>query len=319
MPITILVTADPAETYLKPLERLPSDTHVVITNDSNRLREVAPEADILLNGDFRDPAPFLNTFPLAKKARWIHVLSAGVEKSLSQAIIESPVPMSNGRDLFSKPLAEWVIGSMIYFAYDFPRLIRNQQAHKWEPFDREPLFGQTLGIIGLGGIGQALAARVRPFGMRILTTRRVPKPDPLVDAVFAPEQINEMLAECDFIAVCVPQTKETTGMIGAGQFNAMKKSAVIINVGRGPVIDEAAMLDALKAHRIRGAALDVFDAEPLAAGHPFWDLDNLLISPHTADRTKDLREVAVYFFVENFERFIKGEPLQNVVNKHAGY
>jgi phosphoglycerate dehydrogenase-like enzyme len=319
MPITLLVTADPAEGYLKPLERLPSDTRVVISTDRNRLREVAPEADILLNADFRDPTPFLDTFPLTKKVRWIHVLSAGVEKSLSPAIIESPVPMSNGRDLFSKPLAEWVIGSMIYFAYDFPRLIRNQQAHKWEPFDREPLFGQTLGIIGLGGIGQALAARVKPFGMRILTTRRVPKPDPLVDAVYGPDQINEMLSQCDFIAVCAPLTKETEGMIGRAQFAAMKPSAVIINVGRGPVIDEAAMLAALQSQKIHGAALDVFENEPLPAGSAFWDLKNVLISPHTADRTSDLREVAVHFFVDNFERFIKGEPLQNVVNKHAGY
>ena len=319
MPITLLVAADPAETYLKPLERLPSDTRVIVSNDRNRLREAAPEADVFLNGDFRDPTPFLDTFPLATRVRWIHVLSAGVEKSLSPEIIASPVPMSNGRDLFSRPLAEWVIGSMIYFAYDFRRLLRNQQLHRWEPFDREPLFGQTLGIIGLGGIGRALAERVRPFGMRILTVRRTATPDPLVDATFGPAQINEMLAECDFVAVAAPQTKETQGLIGRAQFAAMKPSSVIVNVGRGPVIDEQAMLEALQSHKIHGAALDVFENEPLPAGHPFWDLDNLLISPHTADRTRDLREVAVLFFVENFERFRKGEPLQNIVNKHAGY
>jgi phosphoglycerate dehydrogenase-like enzyme len=319
MPITLLVAADPAETYLKPLERLPSDTRVIVTNDRARLREVAPEADVLMNGDFRDPTPFLDTFPLATRLRWIHVLPAGVEKSLSPEIVASPVPMTNGRDLFSRPLAEWVIGSMIYFAYDYPRLARNQKLHKWEPFDREPLVGQTLGIIGLGGIGRALAERVRPFGMRILGVRRVPAPDPLVDATYAPAQINEMLAQCDFVAVAAPLTKETEGLISHPQFAAMKPSAVIVNVGRGPVIDEAALLEALKSHKIHGAALDVFDKEPLAADHPFWDLENLLISPHTADRTKDLREIAVQFFVDNFERFRKGEPLQNIVNKHAGY
>jgi phosphoglycerate dehydrogenase-like enzyme len=319
MPITLLVTADPNESYLKPLERLPSETRITITNDRNRLREAAPEADVLLNADFRDPAPFLDTFPLATRVRWIHVLSAGVEKSLSPEIVNSPVPMSNGRDLFSRPLAEWVIGSMIYFAYDFRRLLRNQQIHKWEPFDREPLFGQTLGIIGFGGIGRALAARVRPFGMRILTVRRSPQPDPLVDATYAPAQINEMLAQCDFVAVAAPLTKESQGMIGRAQFAAMKKSAVIVNVGRGPVIDEEALTDALQSKQIHGAALDVFTVEPLPGESPLWDLENVLISPHTADRTKNLREVAVEFFVENFERFRKGEPLQNVVNKHAGY
>lgn len=319
MPITLLVTADPNESYLKPLERLPSETRIIVTNDRDRLRQVAPEADVLLNADFRDPSAFLDTFPLATRVRWIHVLSAGVEKSLSPEIINSPVPMSNGRDLFSRPLAEWVIGSMIYFAYDFPRLRRNQQTHKWEPFDREPLFGQTLGIIGFGGIGRALAERVKPFGMKILTTRRVPTPDPLVDATFAPAQLNEMLAQCDFVAVCAPLTKETEGMIGRAQFASMKKSAVIVNVGRGPVIDEEALIEALQSKQIHGAALDVFTVEPLPGESPLWDLENVLISPHTADRTKDLREVAVHFFVENFERFSKDEPLQNVVNKHAGY
>jgi len=164
-----------------------------------------------------------------------------------------------------------------------------------------------------------LCERIKPFGMRILGVRRVPQPDPMVDQTYAPAHINEMLAQCDFVAVAAPLTKETEGMVGHAQFAAMKPSAVIINVGRGPVIDEAAMLDALQSHKIRGAALDVFDKEPLAPDHPFWDLDNLLISPHTADRTKDLREVAVHFFVDNFERFSKGQPLQNVVNKHAGY
>src|SRR5271168_3990219 len=220
MPITLLVAADPAESYLKPLERLPSDTRVVVTSDRARLREVAPEADVLLNADFRDPTPFLEAFPLAKRVRWIHVLPAGVEKSLSPEIIASPVPMSNGRDLFSKPLAEWVIGSMIYFAYDFPRLMRNQQLHKWEPFDREPLFGQTIGIVGLGGIGRALAERLKPFGMRILGVRRVPTPDPLFDAVYTPAQINEMLGQCDFVAVAAPLTKESQGLIGHAQFAA---------------------------------------------------------------------------------------------------
>jgi phosphoglycerate dehydrogenase-like enzyme len=319
MPITLLVTADPNEPYLKPLERLPADTRVVITNEKSRLQAIAPEIDVLLNGDFRDATPFLETFPLATRVRWMHVLSAGVEKALSPAIVASPVPMTNGRDLFSRPLAEWVIGSMVYFAYDFPRLMRNQQAHKWEPFDRTPLAGQTLGIVGMGGIGRALAARIRPFEMRILTTRRVPTPDPLVDATYPPGKINEMLAQSDFVAAAAPLTKDTQGMIGAAQFAAMKPSAVIINVGRGPVIDEAAMLDALKSKKIHGAAIDVFDNEPLAAGHPFWDLENMLISPHTADRTKTLRDDAVDFFVENFDRFRKGEPLKNVVNKHAGY
>jgi phosphoglycerate dehydrogenase-like enzyme len=308
MPITVLVTADPASTYLKPLEKLPADANLIVSNDRDRVFESAPAADVLVNGDFRGPALFLETFPRATRIKWAHVVSAGVDSVLSPEIRASSVPLTNGRGVFARPLGEWALGAMIFFAYEFRRILKNQQAHLWERYDHEELHGRTLAIVGYGSIGRAVGERACAFGMRLLTSSRS-----------NPGDLNAILAECDYLAVTAPLTPQTRGMIGAAQIAVMKPTAVIINVGRGPVIDEPALIDALEKNKIRGAALDVFAQEPLPAGHPFYALENVLLSPHSADNLPDSREQAVEFFVENFERFRTGEPLQNIVDKHAGY
>jgi phosphoglycerate dehydrogenase-like enzyme len=211
---------------------------------------------------------------------------------------------------------------MLHFAYDLRRLIRQQEAGVWQPFEAQELHGKTLGIIGYGGIGSAAAERARPFGMRILALRRRPElsaNDPLVDRVHPPSQLGEMMAASDYVLVAAPLTRETRGLVGEAQIAAMKASAVIINVGRGPVIDEAALVSALEAGRIRGAALDVFDVEPLPAGHPFYRLENVLLSPHTADRVQGFLQLPVECFLENLRRFRSGQPLFNLVDRATGY
>jgi phosphoglycerate dehydrogenase-like enzyme len=202
-------------------------------------------------------------------------------------------------------------------------MIRNQQASVWEPFDVMPVSGHTVGIIGYGDIGRAIAARVRPLGMTVLAVKRHVSAslaaDPLVEQVYGPERRIEMLSRCDYVVVAAPLTAETRGMIGEPEFAAMKSTAVVINVGRGPVIEEKALVRALSNGRIKGAALDVFDQEPLPQGHPFYQLENVLLSPHCADHTPDWLDNAMRFFVAQFERFRKGEPLLNVVDKKLGY
>ena len=324
-PLTVLVIGDPAAGYLKPLAGLPSETRVVISRDRARLQEAAPDADVILNADFRDPSLLIETFPHASRVRWVHALSAGVEKLISREIAASDVTMTNGRGLFTIGLAEWMIGAMIYFAYDFRRLIRSQEAGRWDSFEHAALFGRTLGIVGYGAIGRAAAERARAFGMRILALRRSDSGnengagDSMVDAVYSRDRIAEMLAECDYAAITAPLTAETRGMIGAAEIAAMKTSAVIINVGRGAVVDESALIAALESGKLRGAALDVFETEPLPTGHAFYRLQNVLLSPHSADRVPGSRTRAVEFFLRNFEHFRIGEPLENIVDKHAGY
>jgi phosphoglycerate dehydrogenase-like enzyme len=143
--------------------------------------------------------------------------------------------------------------------------------------------------------------------------------DPLVNRIYKPDDRIEMISRCDYIVACAPLTPETRGLIGEPEFAAMKPNAVVINLGRGPVIDEAAMVSALREGRIKGAALDVFDTEPLPEGHPFYSLENVLLSPHCADHTPDWTDQAMLFFLAQFERYRKGEPLQNVVKKELGY
>lgn len=322
MPITLLVTADPQAPYLDVLRQLPADVRVIVSSHPAELAAAAPEADAILNGEFKDPTLLKSVFPLASRVRWVHTLSAGVEHVLSPEIIASPVPLTNGRGVFRRPLGEWAVSAMLHFLYQHRRLIRQQEQGVWDSFDIEELHGKTVGIVGYGEIGRAVAERARPFGCRIVALRRKPEQsaaDPLIDQAYAPAQIDEMIAACDFVVAAAPLTPSTRGLIGSRQFAAMKPSAVVINIGRGPVVDEAALVAALESGKIRGAALDVFDVEPLPAGHPFYKLRNVLLSPHSADHTPGWKDRAVQFFMENFARFYKGEPLENVVDKHAGY
>jgi phosphoglycerate dehydrogenase-like enzyme len=183
--------------------------------------------------------------------------------------------------------------------------------------------GQTVGIVGYGDIGRAVATRVRALGMRVLAVKRHAPPanaaDPLAERIYGPEGLIQMISRSDYVVVTAPLTPETLGLIGEPEFAAMKPDAVAINIGRGPVIVEAALIEALSERRIKGAALDVFDTEPLPAGHPFYKLENVLLSPHCADHTPDWLDQAMRFFLAQFERFRKGEPLKNVVNKKLGY
>jgi len=199
-------------------------------------------------------------------------------------------------------------------------VIRQQQAGVWEPFISAMLHGKTLGIIGYGSIGSAAASRAKGFGMKIAALRRKQGAnDLLVDVFYARPQLLDLIAASDYLLLATPITPETRGMIGAAEIAAMKSSAVLINVGRGPVVDEAALIEALESGKIRGAALDVFTVEPLPAGHPFYRMTNVLLSPHTADRVEGFLGPPVEAFLENLERFLNGKPLENLVDKHAGY
>src|SRR5258708_5946636 len=171
-------------------------------------------------------------------------------------------------------------------------------------------------------MGRAVAARVRALGMNVLAGKRhvsQKNSDPLVEQIYSPDRRVEMLSRCDYVVVAAPLNAQTRGLIGETEFAAMKPSAVIINVGRGPVIDERAMIKALSEHRIKGAALDVFAEEPLPKGHPFYKLENVLLCPHCADHTPDWLDNAMRFFIAQFESFRRGEPLLNVVDKKLGY
>jgi len=304
------------------LEKLPPDTNIAVGKSVEAFERLASDADVILSWSASGKL-LREVFGISPNVRWIHSRSAGLDTVLFPELIESPVPLTNGRGVFSQSLGEFALGAILYFAKDFRRMIANQQAGRWEAFDIVEVSGQTVGIVGYGDIGRAVATRVRAMGMRILAVKRHGPPlynvDPLINQIYTPAERTEMISRCDYIVCAAPLTPETRGMIGAAEFAAMKPNAVVVNIGRGPVIDEAAMLRALTEKRIKGAALDVFDTEPLPAGHAFYHLDNVLLSPHCADHTHDWTEQAMRFFLAQFERYQQGRPLENVVNKKQGY
>ncbi|HJT89770.1 MAG TPA: D-2-hydroxyacid dehydrogenase [Bryobacteraceae bacterium] len=319
---TLLVLANPNEPQLAQLEQLPPETTIVAGNAIEAFERAAPEASVIfawsLSGEL-----LRQVFHRAPRVRWVHTRAAGLDNMLFRELVESPAVLTNGSGVFSQSLGEWALAAILYFAKDFRRLMKSQMAGRWDPFNVVEIAHQTVGIVGYGDIGRAVATRLRPMGMRVLgMTRRGPllyNADPLVSEVFGPAGRIRMIEQCDYIVVAAPLTPETRGLIGEAEFAAMKPEAVIINVGRGPVIDEAAMVRALSEKRIKGAALDVFDCEPLPPGHPFYLLENVLLSPHCADHTADWLDAAMGFFIDNYERYRKHEPLVNVVDKTLGY
>lgn len=260
-------------------------------------------------------------FLQCKNVRWIHSRFAGVDSWIFPELVNSDVLVTNAKGVYSAALGEFVLAAILYFAKDIPRLRRNQAAQAWTRFEMERIDGRILGVVGYGDIGRAVAERARAMGMRIFATKRhAPEdPDSLIERYYTPGALHEMLAICDYVVAAAPLTPETQHMIGDAEFAAMKPSAVLINVGRGPVVDTDALVRALNSKRIKGAGLDVVEPEPLPVGHPLWAMENVLLSPHCADVVAGWKEDAMRFFLEQYERFEKNQPLLNVVDKHRGY
>ena len=320
---TILVlTSSLADKELALLEQLPPGTDLAVGTSAEAFERLAGDADVIFNWS-ASGALLREVFLMSPRVRWVHSRSAGLDGQLFPELVNSPVPLTNGRGVFSSSLGEFALAAILFFAKDLRRMVRNQEAGLWEQFDIAEIAGRTVAIVGYGDIGRAVASRVRAMGMRILAIKRHGPPlynvDPLINQYFRPEDRLEMIRQAHYIVASAPLTEETRGMIGEAEFGAMMPEAVVINLGRGPVIDEAAMVRALTERRILGAALDVFDQEPLPAGHPFYTLDNVLLSPHCAEHTPDWTEQAMRFFLAQFERYARGDTLHNVVKKELGY
>jgi phosphoglycerate dehydrogenase-like enzyme len=306
---------------LQLLEQHTPKIRILVAASSAEAVALAGEADVVLVWAATKEM-ITAILPTASKAQWIHGRFAGMDHIMTPQLAASPIPLTNGRGVFSQSLGEFVLAATLYFAKDFPRMRRSQKACQWDVFDVLEISKQTMGIVAYGDIGKACAWRAKAMGMRVLATRRRPElsaGDPHVDKVYGNDERLAMIAESDYVVVAAPLTEETRGMIGEADFAAMKPSAVIINVGRGPVIDEPAMIRALESGRIKGAGLDVVSVEPLPPESPLYRLDNVLLSPHCADHTADWFSDAAKFFLEQLSRFQAGQPLQNLVDKTRGY
>ncbi|KAL7428062.1 hypothetical protein ACHAXM_001113 [Skeletonema potamos] len=259
---------------------------------------------------------------------WIHVRSAGIDFLESDElpyVAKKGIIMTNAKGQFSSSLAEYAMMACSYFAKDIPRLLKNKRAKLWDDFEIEELRGKTMGIVGYGDIGRATAKLASVYGMKVIALRRNPEKsefDPVCDEVLGTGRLSlqKLMSVSDYVVCSAPSTVETRGMVNADAFKASKKNQVFINLGRGPVVDEDALVEALRNGTLRGAALDVFATEPLPTDHALWDLDNCLISPHNMDRTATFMHEATEFFVnENLPRFILGHSLLNPVDVSLGY
>jgi len=319
--VNLLVVENPREPKPPLLDRMPEGVSFVEGITAADFAGSLAEADAIMSwGAKRDVMAEL--LAGAPKLRWIHSRSAGLDGLLFPELVESTVPLTNGRGVFSQSLGEFVIGAVLFFAKDMRRMLRSQKEGRWDQFDVLEIRGQTLGIIGYGDIGRAIARRAKALEMNVLAMRRRPElsaDDSNVSEMFGFGRKKEMIQRCDYVVSALPLTPETKDFVGAEDFAAMKPDAVFMNVGRGPVVDEPALIEALQKGRIKGAALDVFAVEPLPAGHPFYEMENVLMSAHCADNTSEWLNDAMRFFYQNLERFIKGEPLLNIVDKKAGY
>jgi len=266
-------------------------------------------------------------FVAAKKLRWIHSPAAAVHQLMFPELIQSKVVVTNSTGIHGPVVAEHAIAVLLALAKRLPQAMQYQAKREWsqdqlwhgQPRPRE-VADATVAVIGMGGIGREFVARAKALGMKVLAVRENPgKGLEGADAVFASAQIDQVLPQADYVLLCTPVTPATTGIINASRLSKMKPDAYLINVARGPLIDETALLDALKHRRIAGAALDVFNEEPLPANSPFWSLDNLLITPHTAAVTARLWERHYRLIVDNMQRFLSREPLLNEVDKKRGY
>jgi phosphoglycerate dehydrogenase-like enzyme len=291
------------------------------------------EVEVLLRGWLSADA-FDRVLARAPRLTWVHSASTGVERALTPAAVERGVVFTNARGVFSRPIAEYVLMMILAVSRRLPQLLELQRERTWQPLEGAELRDVTVGIVGLGSIGRAVRALATAFGCRVIATRRRSEAGPeaatpdaetgsrgelMPDRVLGPDGLPELLGESDFVVLAAPLTADTEGMISGEALAQMKPGSWLINVARGRLVDERALLRALREGQIGGAVLDTFAEEPLPPSSPFYDLPNVIVTPHTSWSSGRVLDRSVGLFCDNLRRFASGEPLLNIVDPTAGY
>jgi phosphoglycerate dehydrogenase-like enzyme len=330
----------------------------VRASDLERIREAAPGArivnlsvegladgpvedvEVLLRGWLSSEA-FDRLLARADGLRWVHSATSGVERALTPAALARGLVVTNARGVFTRPIAEHVLLMILAVSRNLPELLELQRERTWQPLEGRELRDLTIGVVGYGSLGRAVASLAGAFGARVIALRRHaeagagdggpadrPALDdedasfpfaPRVDRVVGPDGLHGLLADSDFVVLAAPLTAETAGMIDEPALAAMKHDAWLINVARGRLVDDRALVQALRDGRIGGAALDTFRDEPLPTSSPYWELSNVILTPHTAWSSTRVLDRSIELFCDNLERYRQGQPLRNVVDATAGY
>lgn len=276
-------------------------------------------ADVLFVWHFRSEA-VASAWPAADSLKWIHAASAGVDRLLFPELLDSEVALTNSRGVFDGAMAEYVLGTVLSFAKDLHTSVRLQDRKQWQHRETERIGGKRALVIGTGPIGRAIARQLSAAGMLVTGAGRVEREDDAdFGRVHASDALDAVLGEFDYVVLAAPLTEQTKGLLDARALSHLKPTARVINVGRGELIVQEDLVEALAAGRLAGAALDVFDTEPLPETSPLWEMPNVLVSPHMSGDTVGWTDELVALFCENLRDYLAGEPLRNVVDKERGY
>ncbi len=315
----VLIVGLPGERFWQGLAPIAAAAEVLaIAEDEAILARHAAAAEVIFM--WANVPLLAKLWPQVRALRWVHAGWAGVDRLLFPELVASDVVLTRSAGIYGSSLAEYALAAMLFFAKRIPELVANQRARTWRKVGPSDLRGKTLGIVGLGDVGMALAEKAKALGMRVIGLRRTGgEAPPCVDRLLPLDGLAELLAAADYLVVCTPLTAQSRGLIGERELGLLKPGAVLVNIARGGIVNEQALLAALHSGRLGGAAVDVFEQEPLPPDSPFYDAPNLLISPHSMDAVPGWEDRVVGLFVENFRRYVAGEPLLHVVDKRRGY
>lgn len=313
-----LETCEIVDDYIARVKPLLADHDFVICEDLDTIKREIVDADVFIGWRITP-----EVFAEARKLKWIQFGSAGIDHTLFPELLRSQVILTTVSGIHAAVVSEHVLAQMLALARRLDLAIRQQIAHIYNrcpiASTADELAGKTVGIVGLGKIGQNIARLAMALGMGVVATKRVPEPDLMADEVFAPADFHRMLPKCDFLVLVLPLTSETKALIGREEVALLKDGAFLINVARGAMIDHAALGEALRSGKLAGAALDVFPEEPLPSDSPIWDFPNVIITPHTGGSHRAYGRRAAAIFEQNLKAFIAGEPMVNVFDRKRGY
>jgi phosphoglycerate dehydrogenase-like enzyme len=322
--IRVLTLGQEARRLFRGERRYPSELEAQTAR--RELEEAMAEAEVLL-GFWGQMLVELYPTPealrrQAPKLRWIQLTSAGMDRAARSGLVESEFLLTSASGLHATPIGEYVLCVMLMFCKGAPRFVRAQERREWTRSMPQELLGKTVGVVGLGHIGGEVARLAKAFGCRVIATRRSAQAGATaehVDTLLPSTGLPELLRESDFVVLAIPLTNDTRHLIGEAELRTMKPGAVLINIARGAIVDEAALVRALKEGWIGGAGLDVFEREPLPPESELWDLENVILSPHISGGTEIYNQRAVAIFCENLRRYLAGEPLMNLADAQRGY
>ncbi|SFL46884.1 Phosphoglycerate dehydrogenase [Gracilibacillus orientalis] len=316
---TLVINLNLDENLFKEIKQEVPDWNIIANKDIDKIQNELVEAEVVLHWK-NATAPFL--LEKNDRLKWIQTWSAGVNGLPLDALQRKNVTLTSANGVHAYPISETILALMLGLTRKIHTYVRQQQEKTWHNAGLKlEIHEKTIGIIGVGAIGQETAKIAKAFGMNVLGVRHSGKPTDHIDEMYTPDQLVDILPQCDFVVITLPLTEETTGMFGAEEFRQMKNSAFLINIGRGPIVKEDELIQALENQEIAGAGLDVFQVEPLPEASPLWTMDNVIVTPHTAGATEHYTERVIRdIFIPNLRHYLKyGAPEVNVVDFEKGY